>query len=73
MAHKLLLWIEEGIDKSTYVQYEEAGVGEADCGYGENVVVHAVGSEGENYLVSVLKGEEVESDRVREAAQRMRE
>jgi hypothetical protein len=73
VAHELLLWIEEGIDKSTYVQYEEAGVGEADCGYGENVVVHAVGSEGENYLVSVLKGEEVESDRVREAAERMRE
>lgn len=73
VAHELLVWIEEGINKDTYVQYEEAGEGEADCGYGENVVVHAVGSEGENYLVSVLKGKEVESDRVREAAERMRE
>jgi hypothetical protein len=73
VAHEILVWIEEGIDKNTYSQYEEAGEGEADCGYGENVVVHAVGSEGENYLVSVLKGEEVESDRVKEAAERMRE
>jgi hypothetical protein len=30
---------------------------ELDCGYGENVVVHAVGQNGENYLVSVLKME----------------
>jgi hypothetical protein len=73
VAHELLLWFEEGIEKSTYVQYEEAGEEETDCGYGENVVVHAVGNQGENYLVSVLVEDGVESDRIREAAERMRE
>jgi len=72
VAHKLLLWFEDGIDKSTYVQYEEAAEGETDCGYGENVIVHAVGEQGSNYLVSILKGEELESVRVAEAAEIMR-
>lgn len=73
VAHSLLLWFEDGIDKDTYVQFEEAAPGEPDCGYGENVVVHAVGENGDNYLISILKGEEMEAERVREAALAMRE
>jgi hypothetical protein len=71
-AHSLLLWFEDGIDKDTYLQYEEAAPGELDCGYGENVVVHAVGENGSNYLVSILKSDELEAERVGEAAAAMR-
>ena len=63
---------EDGVGKDSYPEYEEAGPGELDCGYGENVVVHAVGQNGENFLVSVLKSQEMESTRVMEAAMRMR-
>jgi hypothetical protein len=72
IAHSLLLWFEDGINKDTYLQYEEAAPGELDCGYGENVVVHAVGENGSNYLVSILKSDELEAERVREAATAMR-
>ena len=64
----LLLCEEDGIDKSEYAEYDEAAPGEADCGYGENVLVHAAGQNGENFLVSVLKGHELEAVRLREAA-----
>lgn len=72
VAHGLLLRSEEGIDRDIYGQYEEAAPGELDCGYGENVIVHAVGENGSNYLVSILKGEELEAERVSEAASAMR-
>ena len=72
VAHEILLWPEEGIDKNIYARYTEASPNEFDCGYGENVVVHAVGEHGSNYLVSILKGDELEAERVSEAASAMR-
>jgi len=54
------------------VQYEKADQGELDCGYGENAVVHAVGENGSHYLVSILKGEELEAERVSETGLAMR-
>lgn len=71
-ASEILLAPEEGVTKESFEQYDEAGPKEKDCGYGENVVVHAVGKNGENMLVSVLKGQEMESVRLAEAAMRIR-
>jgi len=71
-AAKVLLAPEDGVTKESFAQYDEAEPGEKDCGYGENVVVHAVGQNGENMLVSVLKGQEMESVRLAEAAMRIR-
>ena len=70
-ARTLLLSEEDGITASSYQDYREADPSEKDCEYGENVVVHAVGTN-ENYLVSVLKGEALESVRLSEASFRMR-
>jgi len=72
VAHEVLTLSDEGSDKNSYAQYTEAGPGELDCGYGENVVVHAVGEHGSNYLVSILKGDELEAERISEAASAMR-
>lgn len=66
-ASTLLLSDEEGITASSYAEYCEAGPNENDCGYGENVIVHAI-SDNENYLVSVLKCQELESVRLAEAS-----
>ncbi|OCT51719.1 hypothetical protein CLCR_09071 [Cladophialophora carrionii] len=71
-ASQVLLAPESGVTKDSFAQYDEAGPSEKDCGYGENVVVHAVGGNGENLLVSVLKGQELESVRLAEAAIRIR-
>jgi hypothetical protein len=71
-ASKVLLAPESGVTKESFAQYDEAGATENDCGYGENVVVHAVGGNGENILVSVLKGQELEAVRLAEAAIRIR-
>ncbi|KAI1618782.1 hypothetical protein EDD36DRAFT_42004 [Exophiala viscosa] len=71
-ASKVLLAPEDGVTKESFEQYDEAGPNEKDCGFGDNVVVHAVGSNGENILVSVLKGQEMESARLVEAAMRIR-
>ena len=67
-----MLWWDDGISRNTYAQYHEAGPGELDCGYGENVMVHAIGQNGENFVVSVLRGCAMESERVSEAARAMR-
>lgn len=72
VALSTLLWWEDGISRNTYAQYDEAGPGELDCGYGENVLVHAIGQNGENFVVSVLKGDAMEAERVSEAAGAMR-
>ncbi len=72
VALSTLLWGDDGISRNTYAQYDEAGSGELDCGYGENVMVHAIGRNGENFVVSVLKGNTMESERVCEAADAMR-
>ena len=55
-ASNTLLSPQDGIYKSSYREYHEAGPKDVDCGYGENVIVHASGNAGENYLVSVIQG-----------------
>lgn len=61
-----------GIIKKNFAQYEEVQDGERDCGYGENVLVHAVGQDGRNYSVSVIQGSVLESVRLMEASMRIR-
>ncbi|RMD41338.1 hypothetical protein DV735_g3777, partial [Chaetothyriales sp. CBS 134920] len=58
--------------KDSFAAWDEAGETETDCGYGENVLVHAVGQDGSNFLVSLIKGQVMESVRLAEAAMRMR-
>jgi hypothetical protein len=71
-ARQILLDANDGVSKESYAQYDEAGPGEKDCGYGENVLVHAVGTNGENILISVVLGQVLESARLAEAAMRIR-
>lgn len=71
-ASEVLLAPESGVTKDSFDQYDEAEPDEKDCGYGENVVLHAVGANGENILVSVLKEQEMEAVRLSEAAMRIR-
>ena len=72
-AASVLLCPEDGITKDSFAEYSEAGPGEADCGYSEDVVVHAVGQQnGVNYLVRVVKTEELEAVRQAHAAARIR-
>jgi len=71
-AKEVLLSESDGVTKSSFADYDEAAVGERDCGYGENVIVHAVGENGVNFLVSVVKGQEMEAVRLAEAAMRIR-
>lgn len=61
-----------GAAKEKYEQYDEVAAGEIDCGYGENVLVHAVGQDGKNVLVSVVKAQILESVRLMEASMRIR-
>lgn len=69
-ASTVLLSDEEGITASSYAEYCEAGANENDCGYGENVIVHAI-TDNVNYLVSVQKCQESESVRLAEASFRI--
>ena len=71
-ASELLLSEDEGITRDSFAQYDEAKAPERDCGYGENVIVHAVGNDGDNILISVLKEQEMEAARLAEAAMRIR-
>jgi hypothetical protein len=71
-AHEILLCESDGITKSSFADYYEAGRGEQDCGFEDNVVVHAVGQNGVNYLVSIAKSQELEAVRLAEAATRIR-
>ncbi|OBT45532.1 hypothetical protein VE00_05073 [Pseudogymnoascus sp. WSF 3629] len=70
-AHSVLLSEEDGITKESFAEYDEAGGNEGDCGFGENVVVHAVGINGENYQICVIKGQAAESIKLAEAAVRI--
>ncbi|KAJ5771791.1 hypothetical protein N7520_002320 [Penicillium odoratum] len=70
-ASILLLSEEDGITSSSYQDYCEAGSNERDCEYGDNVVVHAIGENGENYFVSVIMCQELESVRLAEASFKM--
>lgn len=71
-AETVLLSEEDGIGKESYIQYDEAAPNERDCGYGENVILHAISDYGVNYLISVIKTEALESERLAEAAMRIR-
>jgi hypothetical protein len=71
-AKVVLLNKEDGITKASFADYYEAAAGERDCGFGENVIVHAVGQNGVNFLVSVVKAQEMEAVRLAEAAMQMR-
>ena len=70
-ASTLLLSEEDGITTSSYPEYSEASPNETDCEYGENVVVHATGANEENYFVSVIACQELESVKLSEASFRM--
>jgi len=72
LALDALLDEADGMTKESYAQYDEAVANETDCGYGENVLVHAVGQNGENLLVSVVKGRVLESVRLMEASMKIR-
>ncbi|KAJ5453916.1 uncharacterized protein N7458_004872 [Penicillium daleae] len=63
-ASTLLLSEKDRIKASSYQEYTEADINERDCELGENVVVHAVGGNEENYFVSVVTGQELESVRL---------
>ncbi|KAL3455043.1 hypothetical protein BJX64DRAFT_298245 [Aspergillus heterothallicus] len=71
LASSVLLAPEDGVTKESFAEYCEAEPGETDCGYGENVIVHAVSDYGTNYLVSVVKTQELEAVGVAEAAMRI--
>lgn len=67
-ASTVLLSEEDGITRDSFAEYSEAGPGEKDCGYTEDVVVHAVAENGENYLVRVMKTEGLEAVKQAHAA-----
>ncbi|GLI72584.1 hypothetical protein PoHVEF18_000763 [Penicillium ochrochloron] len=67
-ASTLLLSEEDGINTSSYQQYSEAGADETDSDYGQNVVVHAINSNGENFYVSIVTCQELESVRLAEVS-----
>jgi hypothetical protein len=67
-ASGILLDEADGITREKFQEYEEAGADDMDCGYDANVVVRAVGDNGENVLVSVIKGQTMESVRLAEAS-----
>jgi hypothetical protein len=52
-ADKVLL--DADVSKDSFVKYDE-NVGKCDWKYGDDVVVHAVGVNGDNILVSIVKG-----------------
>ncbi|KAI9369703.1 hypothetical protein BJX61DRAFT_133938 [Aspergillus egyptiacus] len=67
----VLLSEEDGVTKESFAEYTEAAQGETDCGYGDNVIVHAATDYGTNYLVSVIKTQELQAVKVAEAAMRI--
>lgn len=71
MARTVLLSEEDGIAPDSFAEYDEAAPGEKDCGYGENVVVRAVSDYGANYLVSVIRDQELEAVHLTEAAMKI--
>ncbi|KAL4811787.1 hypothetical protein BDW67DRAFT_171305 [Aspergillus spinulosporus] len=71
LASTVLLSPADGITKDSFAEYSEAGPNETDCGYGENVIVHAASDYGTNYLVSVVKTQELGAVSVAEAAMRI--
>lgn len=70
-ARRALLSKENGITKESFAEYDETRDDENECGFGENVIIHAGGPNGENDTISVYKGEEMESVKLVEAAERL--
>jgi hypothetical protein len=69
-AHSVLLSEDNHVTKKSFAQYDEAGWNDREGRFGENVVIHAVGFSGENYLISVIKGQAIESVKLTGAAGR---
>jgi hypothetical protein len=70
-AKNILLNYEDGITPQSFAEYDVLPEGERDWEWGTNVIVHAIGQNGQNVLVSVVKEEEMESVRIMEAAMRI--
>ncbi|KAL2856473.1 hypothetical protein BJY01DRAFT_203436 [Aspergillus pseudoustus] len=70
-ASTVLLSPEDGNKNESFAEYSEAKPDETDCGYGDNVVAHAASDYGTNYLVTVVKSQELEDVGVAEAAMRI--
>lgn len=66
-ALQVLLDSEDGITEESFAVYDKAGPGQTDCGYGDNIIVHAVGNYGENFLISVIETQVLETTRLIEA------
>lgn len=71
-AKVILLNYEDGIRPESFAEYDVLPEGERDWEYGTNVIVHAVGLNGHNVLVSVVKEEEMEAVRLMEATMEIR-
>jgi hypothetical protein len=67
-ALRVLLDSGGGIKEDSFAVFEKAGPNQTDCGYGDNIIVHAVGNSGENFWVSIINPEVLESVRLAEAA-----
>jgi hypothetical protein len=67
----VLLSRQDGVTRESFAEYTEAEPGERDCGYGDNVIVHAASDYGTNYLVSVIKTQELEAVKIAEAAMKI--
>ncbi|OJI99796.1 hypothetical protein ASPVEDRAFT_526573 [Aspergillus versicolor CBS 583.65] len=71
LASAVLLSQQDGVTRESFAEYTEAEPGERDCGYGDNVIVHAASDYGTNYLVSVIKTQELEAVKIAEAAMKI--
>lgn len=54
------------------MEYDEIPAGVKDWEFGKDVVIHAAGRGGENIWLRVVKGQELESVKLIDAAMRMR-
>ncbi|GIJ98878.1 hypothetical protein Aspvir_001000 [Aspergillus viridinutans] len=70
-AKQVLLSKEDKVTKDSFAEYDEAAPDEKDCGYGENVIVHAANNYGENFLISVIQTQELQNVALTEAAMRI--
>ena len=71
-AKSILLNEEDGLTKESWAEYDELPLEENTWEWGDNVVVHAVGLNGENVILTVVKEQEMESVRIMKAAMRIR-
>ncbi|GFF61438.1 hypothetical protein IFM51744_10684 [Aspergillus udagawae] len=70
-AKQVLLSKEDKVTKDSFAEYDEAAPGEKNCGYGKNVIVHAVSNYGENFLISVIETQELQNVALTEATMRI--